>query len=149
LGRISDLIDRRGVIVAVSLVAVLVELALAGIGAKRVELLYIFGFLLGIVIPVIYPLTVAHVMDRFSGDEAVVVSSTLLFAYCVGAVIGPIVAAALMQWLGDRALFVHNAAVHAGLAGFVIWRMLDKPPPPRQVDQPDLPEGEPTSEPRL
>jgi len=133
----------------VSIVAVLVELALAGIGAKRVELLYILGYLLGIVIPVIYPLTVAHVMDRFSGEEAVVVSSTLLFSYCIGAVLGPIIAAGLMQWLGDRALFVHNAVVHAGLAGFVVWRMLDRPPPPRQVDQPDLPEGETTSAPKL
>jgi MFS family permease len=124
LGRMSDLIDRRGVIAAVSLISILIEIGLASLGTQHVELLYILGYLMGILLPSLYPLTVAHVMDQFTGEDAVLVSSTLLFCYCIGAVIGPVIASYLMQTFGDWALFLHNGLAHFVLGLFVIAQIL-------------------------
>ena len=128
LGRISDLVDRRMVIIAVSFVSILIEIGLASLGAQHVELLYMLGYLMGILLPTLYPLTVAHVMDKFTGEDAVLVSSTLLFCYCVGAVIGPVLAAYLMKTMGDWALFLHNGMVHLVIGLFVLWHVLHKRP---------------------
>lgn len=124
LGRMSDLLDRRIVIAAVSFISILVEIGLASLGTTHVELLYVLGYLMGIVLPSLYPLTVAHVMDKFTGEDAVLVSSTLLFCYCIGAVLGPVLASYLMQTFGDWALFLHNGVVHLVIGLFVSWHVI-------------------------
>ena len=136
LGRMSDLTDRRLIIAAVSFVSILIEIGLASLGSHYVELLYLLGYLMGIVLPSLYPLTVAHVMDKFTGEDAVLVSSTLLFCYCIGAVIGPVMASYLMQTFGDRALFLHNGVVHLVIGVFVTWYMIHnkKQQPPQEMD---------------
>lgn len=135
LGRMSDLLDRRLILAAVSFVSILIEIGLASLGTQHVELLYGLGFLMGIVLPTLYPLTVAHVMDKFTGEDAVLVSSTLLFCYCIGAVIGPVLASFLMKTFGDWALFLHNGAVHLLIGLFVSWHVLHlrHEPPPTKV----------------
>jgi MFS family permease len=124
LGRMSDLLDRRIMIAAVSFISILVEIGLASLGTTHVELLYVLGYLMGIVLPSLYPLTVAHVMDKFTGEDAVLVSSTLLFCYCIGAVLGPVLASYLMQTFGDWALFLHNGVVHLVIGLFVSWHVI-------------------------
>ena len=124
LGRMSDLLDRRIIIAMVSFISILIEVGLASLGPQHVELLYVLGYLMGIMLPSLYPLTVAHVMDKFTGEDAVLVSSTLLFSYCIGAVIGPVVASYLMQQFGDWALFLHNGVVHLTIGLFVTWHVV-------------------------
>ena len=47
----------------------------------------------------VYPVAVARANDVFEGRDAVAVSSALLLCYSIGAVFGPILAAALMTLL--------------------------------------------------
>ena len=57
---------------------------------------------------VLYPLSSAHTQDLGGRENAVEVSSGLLLAYTIGAVVGPTTAAWLMGWIGPQALFIHR-----------------------------------------
>lgn len=123
VGRISDQADRRAVLAIGSLVVAVIEAGLVVASTHFPGLVYMLGFMLGTLAPGLYPVVTAHVMDRMGSERAVSVSSTLLFLYCIGAIVGPIVSAALMTRFGDAMLFVHNAVVHVVLTVFVFWRM--------------------------
>ncbi len=96
------------------------------------------GFGLGLTITVLYPILTAHVVDRMGSEKAVAISATLLFLYCVGAVLGPLSAAGLMTRFGDPMLFVQNAVLHLVLAAYVFLRMLV---PERRVARKPEPAG--------
>lgn len=132
IGRLSDLLDRRKIIVAVSLGAAIVEIAFVVIQPGEIGL-YILGFLLGLCLPVLYSLISAHTNDRTGRERMVAVSSTLLFLYCVGGIFGPMIGSFLMSWFGQNMLFAHNALVHLELAAFVLWRMRRRAPPAAKV----------------
>jgi MFS family permease len=140
LGRLSDRGDRRVVIAATAAAAAAIEAALVVTGAPTAAMLYAFGFALGLTNPVLYPLLTAHAVDRMGSEKAVAISATLLFLYCLGAISGPMIASSLMVRWGDPMLFVHNAAVHALMAAFVIWRIVVRAPavqvaPPDEADK--------------
>ena len=52
------------------------------------------------------------------------VSSGLLLAYTIGAVVGPTTAAWLMGWIGPQALFIHNTAIHIVFVIFIALTVL-------------------------
>ncbi|MDJ1159836.1 MFS transporter [Chelatococcus sp. SYSU_G07232] len=139
IGRLSDVVDRRIVIMTVSALAMAVEIALVVAGKGPPTLLYGLAFALGLFTSVVYPLISAHANDRQAQEGAVHLSSTLLFLYCIGAVVGPSLASFLMTSFGDRMLFVHNAAIHAVLAGFVLWRMFERAAPDLRLEREEPP----------
>ena len=61
---------------------------------------------------VLYPLSSSHAQDLGGRENAVEVSTGLLLAYTIGAIIGPTTAAWLMGWIGPQALFIHNGVIH-------------------------------------
>ncbi|MCP8940053.1 MFS transporter [Alsobacter sp. SYSU M60028] len=128
LGRLSDRVDRRWVIAAVAIAAGIVELGLAAVGQPQAAVLYLFGFLTGLFLPSVYPLIVAHAVDRMGSAKAVAISSTLLFVYCCGGIIGPVAASELMARGGQVMLFVHNGVAHVLMAAFVAWRIVRRAP---------------------
>ena len=77
---------------------------------------------------VLYPLSSAHAQDLGGRENAVEVSTGLLLAYTIGAIVGPTVAAWLMGWIGPQALFIHNAAIHIVFVVFIVWRLWQRPP---------------------
>ncbi len=134
IGRLSDAVDRRYVIAGVSIAAALIEALLYGFKAPSLELLYTLGFGVGITIPILYALIAAHANDRAGPEMVVVVSSTLLLLYCVGGIVGPILASWLMERTGDLAMFLLNGIFHIGLAAFVIWRIRQRDAPEQRVE---------------
>src|SRR5581483_5731946 len=88
VGRLADRHDRR-YLMLVAIVAV--------VGAAAL---------------VLYPLASSHAQDLGGRENAVEVSTGLLLAYTIGAIVGPTTAAWLMGRFGPQALFVHNAAFH-------------------------------------
>jgi MFS family permease len=139
VGRISDAFDRRKVLAALALLTCLLEIGLA-LTAPRLAhgLLYGLAFVLGGLVATQYYVTSAHTNDRTSATQAVQISSTLLFLYCVGAVIGPITASELMRLAGSTGLFWHNAAIHAALCLFVIYRISKRPPAEKASEERDI-----------
>lgn len=123
VGRLSDRADRRLVLIVFSAIGALAEVALVLGSSLPYGLVCGLGFAVGATTMVLYTLAVSHANDRAGPDHAVTVSSGILFLYCVGAILAPLVASSLMARYGSSALFVQNAVTHAALAGFALWRI--------------------------
>ncbi|MEX0921569.1 MAG: MFS transporter [Rhodovibrionaceae bacterium] len=123
LGRISDRMDRRRVIVASCLLsaALGIALVLAGGLGRPVLLTLVFGF--GFMALPLYSLSVAHTNDYVAPGEFVEASSGLLMIYAAGAVAGPMLASLVMGLTGQSALFGFIAAVHLLMCLFALYRM--------------------------
>ena len=122
LGRLSDRMDRRRVVLGASLLAVLASLCVLATSGQG-PLLYVSSALWGAAAFPLYSLAVAHANDRAAREDLVETSSSLLLIYGAGAVIGPIVASTVMQIAGPDSLYLHTAAMHIGLAAFALWSM--------------------------
>ena len=136
LGKISDLFDRR-------ILLVLLCLALAGVsigfwrltGLSMVQLI-LFGGLYGAVAFTIYPVAVANANDHIDPSECVAVSAGLILAYGLGAALGPVAAAAVMTRSGPPGLFVFIATVALGLAVFGTVRLCQRRGVPAENKEP-------------
>ena len=80
----------------------------------------------------LYAVCVAHAQDRGAPGEAVGLTSSLLFAWAIGATVGPLVAGLLMELFGERMLFHSTAAVAGVLAAFTAWRLVLRERPPQE-----------------
>jgi len=107
LGKLSDRLERRRVIAAVSLGSSLCCAALVWCAHVDVGFLVLVGtvFVFGSLVFVIYPLSVAHANDWCGPDKMIQTSSGLLVGYGCGAILGPILSSALMVRFGPAALF--------------------------------------------
>ena len=142
-GRLSDRIDRRLVLIGFAGVGALAEAALALGSALPYGLVCALGFAVGSTTMVLYTLAVSHANDRAGPLHAVTVSSGLLFLYCAGAILAPVLAAALMGRFGATALFWQNGATHAALAAYALWRVGVRGRGPALRREPTLGEIEP------
>ncbi|MFQ5784905.1 MAG: MFS transporter [Alphaproteobacteria bacterium] len=132
IGVLSDRFDRRRVMVTLSFAGVAASLAVVGVGAVVPAAILILSLAYGAASQPIYPLVVAHANDYVEPRDFVAASAGLLFAYGIGATLGPIVAAAAMDVTGPSGLFLFTAAVLAGFAAFILYRMRRRSPLPTE-----------------
>ncbi len=125
LGRLSDRMDRRIVIAAASAVIAATS-ALIGAGATQMVVLVLAGGLMGGSAAALYSLGAAHTNDYVSGIDAVAVGAGLLLAFGLGAIAGPLVASALMDFVAPTALFGYTGAIGLALALLSIVRIFAK-----------------------
>jgi MFS family permease len=144
VGWLSDKIDRRLVILAAAGAIVAIMLALAFVGpvkgaalrgesgeAVRLGIIALFC-LWGAFALTLYAVCVAHAQDRGAPGESVGLTSSLLFAWAIGATVGPLVAGLLMELQGESMLFHSTAAIAGLLAAFTAWRLLLRERPPEE-----------------
>jgi MFS family permease len=139
LGRLSDRIDRRWIIMGVSVAAALAGLALADFGGVRREITLALAAVMGVTALPLYGLTVAHANDRLPRADFVEASATLLLLNALASILGPVIAAIAMARAGSAALFVFTAITHGALALFVIIRIRIKEAPPDETREPFAP----------
>lgn len=121
LGMLSDLLDRRSVIIAVFAGAALAALGLAIFTSEAAALA--LGAMFGGFSFALYPLCVAHTHDHVSAADRVSASGGLVLVYSAGAAVGPLAGAASLEALGPRGLFVFVAACGAAALLFALWRV--------------------------
>jgi len=123
VGRLSDHMDRRFVIVATCVLAAAagVVIALFVGNGRGVMLLSIAVF--GVLMLPLYGLSVAHANDRIPREAFVESSATLLLINSLASVLGPTIAAGIMDVYGARSLFFFTAAIHTAMAAFTIVRL--------------------------
>lgn len=123
IGRLSDRGDRRKVMIGVSLATILLGIGLALFGHRDQTILYSLAFIYGGFSGTVYTLAVAHAADRCERRHLVAVSGGLLMVWAVGAMMGPLAATFVMNWLGPSGLFTFTVAVTSVLTMFVLARV--------------------------
>lgn len=123
LGKISDRMDRRKLIIIVAGLASVsgVCLGLFGVGGQTP--LMVIGFIFGMFAFPLYSICVAHANDHVEGKSFVEAASGLLLTYAAGAVAGPVLASIVISQAGAGGLFYFTCAIHLLFVGFVIYRM--------------------------
>jgi MFS family permease len=127
IGRLSDRIDRRLVMIGCGLFGVTACLAMTLFDAENANAIYVAGFFVGTVLYPVYSLNVAHANDLAEPDEYVTLSSAIMILYGMGTVTGPLMAGSLMQWFGPNALILFLAAAFALYSGYAAWRITRRP----------------------
>ena len=130
IGKLSDRLDRRRVLLAVSVLVGLIGAALSLRGEATGHGLMVLTAFWGFFAFPMYGLAVAHANDYAATDQFVEVSSASLLVYASGAAVGPLAAASLMTHLHASHLYTYTAFVHFALALFVLWRMRQRAPAP-------------------
>jgi MFS family permease len=123
LGVIADRYDRRKVILAVAGLATLINgfiVVLNGMASGWFLLLIYMST--GLVFT-LYGLGAAHANDAISPEQTVSASAGLLLAFGIGASVGPLGAATLMENMDRNGLFGFFALITLTLVVFAIYRM--------------------------
>jgi MFS family permease len=128
LGRASDRMDRRKVIVIACSGAALAGIGLVLASQHWTQGLLLFAGLFGFFAFPLYALCAAHMNDFVEPDGYVESASGLLLVFGVGAVLGPIMASTLIRFYGIDLLFGFTALVHLMTAGFALYRMRQRGP---------------------
>ncbi len=124
LGLLSDLINRRKVMIVgfmiSSVVAISMTLPIAANGQFAIILTFIWG---GAALS-LYSISLSHAIDHVESEETVTVCATILTTWSIGSIFGPIVAGVLMEYFSVFALYLFCAVFH-GLAGiFILFRVM-------------------------
>jgi MFS family permease len=124
IGRLSDRIDRRIMIIGVAAFGILLGLPVAlGYNVlSPVGFIFFFG-VFGLAQHPLYGVIIAFANDRAQGRAFAKTASELLLTHSVGTILGPIIAAGLMDMFGNRTLFLYTSVVYAMLILFVLWRL--------------------------
>lgn len=121
VGRLSDRVDRRLVLLGLLIGAAVSGIAL-WIFAATGTLLLVFGFLFGALALPGYSIAAAHAFDKVPPADMVVTSATLLLVSGLGSAIGPLGATAFMSADAPRRLFLFTALVETLLAAYIYYR---------------------------
>ena len=114
VGRWSDYMDRRKVIlfafVVAAILAFCMSLSAVHYPQQHTLMTTLSAVFCGLIIAV-YPISVVHLVDRIHKDHLVAGSSGLLMIYGLGSFIGPVLAGFALEYLGAGALPRYYTAV--------------------------------------
>ena len=127
LGRLSDRMDRRKVIVGLSGIAAVVGAALVLLDPQGGWMLYVLFALYGFVAFPLYGIAVAHANDSAKDGDFAKISGGMLLIMGVGLAIGPAIAPTLMNNFKPVGLFIVTATFHGALAISTVLRMRVRP----------------------
>jgi MFS family permease len=130
IGRLSDRFDRRQVLFWACVFAGIGALISVLLIRLDPRLLLLGGFCYGAFAFSIYSLSAAHTGDHVSNEHILEATSSMQLLYGSGAIVGPLTAGVLMQWVSPNALLVFMGFAALFPAGFARWRMRVRPPVP-------------------
>ena len=142
IGKISDMYDRRKVIVvstfsaaifAIFAIFVTRQMYLPGGLATSKTWFYIFFILFSFCSLPMFSLILAHTNDYISRDKFVAAGAGLQFAFGLGAMSGPFLCSIFMDLVGSNGFFIFLFFFHSIIGFFGIYRMKVR----QTVDNPD------------
>jgi MFS family permease len=129
-GRLSDRTDRRYVLAAASLGGTIVAVLIFLVQPRSGIFVLIMTAAYGAFAYTLYSIAVAHANDHAKAEEFVKVSGGLLILYGFGTMIGPMLAAGMMEWWRPEGLFLTTALAHLLIAGYTMLRIRRRAPVP-------------------
>ena len=123
MGRLSDKLDRRHVLIGLCLVAAIIGITIRFLTPTQGNGIFLFAIVYGAATFPLYAICTAHMNDHVVEGGFVEASSGLLLVFAAGAVIGPLIASPIMSQLNAYGLFSLTAVLQAVLAIFAIVRL--------------------------
>jgi MFS family permease len=131
VGYLSDRLGRRPMIVACAMLAAAGALGAVTWGGHSFVALAVSATLMVGASAPLYGLAVAHTNDHCQRSEYVAAAGGSMLAWSIGAMIGPSVAAGVMDGMGVVGLFAYSAAAYGALAFYALYRSLRRAAPRR------------------
>lgn len=126
IGWVSDRMDRRVLIMIVSLAGG--AFALAGFLGGHVFLILLgVSFFVGGLTNPLYALIIAYTNDMLDGDDMAAASGGLIFINGLGAITGPLITGWVMGIVGPQGFWLFIAILMLATGGYAIWRMNRRP----------------------
>lgn len=123
IGHLSDIIERRKVLLGICLLVIGLSIGQMITSYHWYSSFLVMVFLFGGLTFTIYPVSISHACDHLEAKDIAAATGGLLFAYSLGATIGPLIVPAFMRPFGPLGLFIYFIVVAMALAGFTLWRM--------------------------
>jgi MFS family permease len=130
LGIISDRVERRKLLVALAIFAVIAAAIFVLVKPEPRMANIALGAAFGSAIFTMYPVIVAHANDHAKPGSAIQVAAGLLMVFGVGSIVGPTLAGGLMTGLGSTALFAVTGGAHIAIILFTLLRISRSAPVP-------------------
>lgn len=127
VGIASDRFDRRKVLIAIGVFAILADGLFLFSGMTQPMILLALSALFGATVFAMYPVIVAHANDHAEPGAFIQVSGGLLLVYGIGSILGPTVAGFAMTSYGASTLFAVTGSAHLLLLLFAIFRLRTAP----------------------
>lgn len=128
IGWLSDRVDRRKVMLWLSIVATAAMLAATLLALPFAGLLVVSVLLGGIANP-LYALLIAYTNDFLGKEDMAAASAGLIFLNGLGAILGPLATGWLMETVGPQGFFLFMGILFATLAAYTAWRMTQRASP--------------------
>jgi MFS family permease len=122
VGRLSDRMDRRWLLIGIALLGMVLSVGLFLLDLREPAAVIVLVVLLGGAMHSLYPVAVAHANDRAEQGDFVAIASGLLLVFGGGAILGPAVAGQMMQAGSPRWLFLFLSLVYLLVALHGVWR---------------------------
>lgn len=126
-GKLSDIIDRRIVLLLVASLAAAAGMTLFLINPTSGILLWAMFALYGLGANAVYPLAAAHANDHAQDGDFGHISSGLILLFGIGLAIGPLLGALAMSSGRPASLFLVTSGFHIFVALFSLFRMQLRP----------------------
>ncbi|MEP4032878.1 MFS transporter [Roseibium polysiphoniae] len=123
VGRLSDRMDRRLVLLMLGVATSVVATGVAVLAPQDFQTATALAMLIGICSQPGYAIAVSHAFDYADSEDFVETSSGLLLAFGLGSVAGPISASILMNQTGPSGLYVLVAVVNVVMVAFILTRL--------------------------
>ncbi|MCH2166620.1 MAG: MFS transporter [Oceanicola sp.] len=128
IGFLSDRMDRRILILALSALGATAALAGAAF-ADAFVLLLVVAFIVGGMCNPLYSLLIAYVNDYLDPDDMAAASGGLVFINGLGAIVGPLATGWLMGSIGPEGFFLFLMALLTTLGLYATYRMTQRAAP--------------------
>tara|TARA_R110000868_G_scaffold407985_1_gene690047 strand:- start:4401 stop:5648 length:1248 start_codon:yes stop_codon:yes gene_type:complete len=135
VGRLSDFIGRRRVLIAITMLTGAMCFLMIGFAQINMATLVLLVFLLGGFAFTLYPMAISYACDYIPKADIVGATQGLLLAYGVGATIGPIVAPLFIHVTGTYGLPLFCIVVSVVTSIFFLWRSTQRKAIPVEEQQ--------------
>lgn len=122
-GWFADRYDRRWVLIALSVLAVVSSALTVAISGQGTAAAFLSAIFFGIATFPIYSVSAAHAHDFAEDEERVELSAALMFLFALGAIASPYTVSILIAAYGPAAMFAFVSAAHILLIVFGLIRM--------------------------
>jgi MFS family permease len=126
VGRLSDQIDRRLVLVGLGCATAAASLAIVVFSTNVFAVAALLAVVVGMCSQPLYAIAVAHAFDHAAPGEFVETSSGMLLSFGMGSIAGPLIASTLMGQVGPSGLYVMVIVVNLIMAAFILTRVFTR-----------------------